>query len=93
MCSSDLSNSLISGNVFSLNGNKSLNIGSAPNYDIDSSDLSIDGSGNGGLNMYLTYDSGQNVADIVNETDVSNMQALSTSLMGWTNLLVVPEQS
>jgi uncharacterized delta-60 repeat protein len=87
------SNSLISGNVFALNGNAVLSIGSAPDYNIDSSDLTIDGSGNGGLNMYLTYDSGQNAADMFVETSVSNMQALSTSLMGWTNLLIVPQQS
>lgn len=87
------SNSLISGNVLALNGFSRLNIGSAPNYDILASDLLADAT-QGGLNLYLTYSNGQNVADIVVETDVSNMQALSTGLEGWTNYLIVPgEQS
>lgn len=86
------STSLLSGNVLALNGFARLNIGSAPNYDIDAADLKADAS-SGGLNIYLTYDNGQNVADIVVETDVSNMQALSTGLEGWTNYLIVPQQA
>lgn len=86
------SNSLLSGNVLALNGFARLSIGSAPNYDISSSDLSAS-STTGGLNIYLTYSDGQNVADIVVETDVSNMQALSTGLEGWTNYLIVPQQA
>lgn len=85
-------NSLISGNTIALNGDKRLNVGSAPNYDIDSSDLTIDGSGNGGLNLYLTYTDSKNVVDMVVETDVSNLQAVSTALQGWTNILIVPSE-
>lgn len=86
------SNSLLSGNILALNGFARLNIGSAPNYDIVASDL-LASATTGGLNIYLTYDNGQNVADIVVETDVSNMQALSTGLEGWTNYLIVPQQA
>lgn len=86
------STSLIAGNVLALNGFARLNIGSAPNYDIAASDLLANAT-TGGLNIYLTYNDGQNVADIVVETDVSNMQALSTGLEGWTNYLIVPQQA
>jgi hypothetical protein len=86
------STSLISGNVLALNGYARLSIGSAPNYNILASDLLADND-QGGLNIYLTYSNGQNVADIVVETDVSNMQALSTGLEGWTNYLIVPGEA
>lgn len=84
--------SLISGNTLALNGNARINVGSAPNYDIDASDLTIDGSGNGGLNLYLTYADSKNVVDILVESDISNLQAVSTALQGWTNILIVPSQ-
>lgn len=86
------SNTLIAGNVLALNGFARLSIGSAPNYDIASSDLSANAT-SGGLNIYLTYDDGQNVADMIVETDVSNMQSLSTGLADWTNYLIVPNQA
>lgn len=86
------STSLIAGNVLALNGVARLDIGSAPDYNIAASDLTADND-SGGLNLYLTYNSGQNPADIVVETDVSNMQALSTGLEGWTNYLIVPQQA
>ena len=85
-------NSLIAGNKLILNGFSRLDIGSAPAFNIATTDLTTAGASQKGLNLYLTYSdtAGQNVADIVVETDVSNMQALSTGLEDWTNYLVVP---
>jgi hypothetical protein len=85
-------NSLISGNTIALNGTNRLDIGSAPDFNIDSAGYAVSNAV-GGLNIYLTYSNGQNIADIVVETDVSNMQALSTGLEGWTNYLIVPNEA